>query len=143
MSDLPFTREILRIAARATGAGRLEAPQGTATRRSPTCGDRIRIDVALCDHAIRELAHDTRACVLCQASASILASSAAGQTRNTLKVLRESVASMLKDGGAPPATPFADYALLQPAAAHRNRHGCVLLPIDAALEALESAEANA
>lgn len=141
MSDLPFTKEILRIAARATGAGRLDAPDGTATRRSPTCGDRIRIDVALCDHAIRELAHDTRACVLCQASAAILAAGAPGQKRKSLKALRESVASMLKEDGAPPAAPFADYALLQPAAAHRNRHGCVLLPLDAALEALDDAGA--
>ncbi|MCP1336047.1 iron-sulfur cluster assembly scaffold protein [Futiania mangrovi] len=143
MSDLPFTKEILRIAARATGAGRLDVPDGTATRRSPTCGDRITVDVTLCDHAIRSLSHDTRACVLCQASAAILAASAIGKTQNSLRDLRETVAAMLKEGGAPPAAPFADYALLQPAATHRNRHGCVLLPIDAALEALETAGADA
>jgi NifU-like protein involved in Fe-S cluster formation len=45
---------------------------------------------------------------------------------------------MLQDGPPPPA-PFGDYAALTGAALYRNRHTCVLLPIDAVLHALETA----
>ena len=49
--------------------------------------------------------------------------------------LRAAVETMLQDGPTPPA-PFADYAALTGAAIYRNRHTCVLLPIDAVLNAL-------
>jgi NifU-like protein involved in Fe-S cluster formation len=42
---------------------------------------------------------------------------------------------MLRGGEIPPA-PFADFAALTGAATYRNRHTCVLLPIDAVLNAL-------
>jgi NifU-like protein involved in Fe-S cluster formation len=59
-----------------------------------------------------------------------------GTDRRRVQDLREAVATMLRDGGAPPA-PFADYTALNGAALYRNRHTCVLLPIDAVLSALE------
>jgi len=43
---------------------------------------------------------------------------------------------MLREGQTPP-DPFADYAALSGAAIYRNRHTCVLLPIDAVLNAFE------
>jgi hypothetical protein len=50
---------------------------------------------------------------------------------------------MLAEGGDAPAAPFNTYAEFEGAAEHRNRHRCVLLPIEAvmlAFDALSDAE---
>jgi NifU-like protein involved in Fe-S cluster formation len=42
----------------------------------------------------------------------------------------------LRDGLVP-EPPFADYVILMGAASYRTRHACVLLPVDAVLDALK------
>jgi nitrogen fixation NifU-like protein len=103
---------------------------------NPTCGDRVSVTLRL-DEAgrITEVAHETQACVLAQASASILGAYIAGADAAAVQALRVQVAAMLREGPVPPP-PFADYSALTGAATFRNRHTCVLLPIDAILDAL-------
>lgn len=84
------------------------------------------------------LVHSTQACVLTQASAALLASQAQGQTRAGLVALAEDVRAFLKGGTAPEG-----YGVFDGVAAHTGRHVCVLLPLEAALKALESAEKGA
>jgi NifU-like protein involved in Fe-S cluster formation len=48
---------------------------------------------------------------------------------------------MLRDGVVP-AAPFADYGALSGAAIYRSRHACVLLPIDAVLDAVKQRPAS-
>lgn len=137
MSDPLYGKPLLRLAADATGAGRLAEFDAEATTYNPACGDRIAVTLRS-DGAgrIAALAHETHACVLTQASAAILAAHATGIDQMRLRALRDEVAGMLRgDGGV--AAPFQDYEVLKPAAIYRNRHICILLPIDAALKALE------
>lgn len=138
-SDPLYRKALLRLAADATGAGRLPSPDATATAVNPACGDRITIDVTLAEGRLAALAHDTHACVITQASAAILGAHAAGRSRDELAALKGAVTGMLK-GGAAPAVPFADYAVFDGVAAHPGRHSCVLLPLTALLDALESSE---
>jgi nitrogen fixation protein NifU and related proteins len=138
MSDLPYTVDLLRLAAEARGAGHLSPPCCSHTETNPVCGDRITVDLKLDNDYIAALAHDTRACVLTQASASILGGALAGHTVADLQTLRETVAAMLS-GGPPPEGSFAAYRLLADVARHPARHRCVLLPIDAVLKAAEPA----
>ncbi|HXR94433.1 MAG TPA: iron-sulfur cluster assembly scaffold protein [Rhizomicrobium sp.] len=140
MSDPIYRRELLRLAADAVGAGRLEAPHGSATLHNPACGDRVTVDLTLEDGRIAGLRHRTQACVLTQASAAILGAEAAGLTRAGLSKLREDVARML-DGGPAPSSPFQAYGAFDGVAEHKGRHVCVLLPLEAALEALDVLEA--
>jgi NifU-like protein involved in Fe-S cluster formation len=84
---------------------------------------------------IATLAHQTRACVLTQASAAILGAHAVGLDEIALKALTENVAALLS-GGAPPSPPFQDYGVFDGVAGHKGRHICVLLPLKAALEAV-------
>ena len=90
---------------------------------------------------IKESAHQTSACVLAQASASILGKHLHGADAASVRELRTEVGAML-DEGAVPAPPFQDYAALKGAAVYRNRHTCVLLPIDAVLDALGASKLN-
>lgn len=139
MSDPIYRRELLRLAADAVGAGRLEAPHGSATLHNPACGDRITVDIKLENGRIVALTHHVQACVLTQASAAILGAEAEGLDRAGLSALRESVAEML-EGGQIPDPPFGAYGAFQGVAEHKGRHVCVLLPLDAALEAMEVLE---
>jgi NifU-like protein involved in Fe-S cluster formation len=140
MSDPLYRKELLRLAADAIGAGRLDDPDGSATAHNPACGDRITVEVQLEDGRIAALAHQTQACVLTQASAAILAAHAQGLDEIGLKDLAEDVATMLA-GGSAPAAPFQDYGAFDGVAGHKGRHKCVLLPLEAALAAtLEAAK---
>jgi len=134
MSDLPYSREVLRLAAEARGAGHLPPPCTTRTEHNPACGDRVTVDLRIAGNRIEAVAHQTKACVLSQASASILGAALPGRSPAELARLRDDVRAMLH-GGPPPGGAFADYAALADAAAHPGRHRCVLLPIDAAVGA--------
>ena len=96
----------------------------------------LRLDAA---GRIKEIAHETAACVLAQASASILGAHLEGADASSVRRLRADVSAMLSEGMVP-APPFADYSALKGAAVYRNRHTCVLLPIDAVLDALGAAK---
>ena len=136
MSDPLYAKDLLRLAAAATGAGRLDPFDAEGRAHNPTCGDRVGVTLRLgSDGRIAAMAHETTACVLAQASASILGAYLSGADTADVQRLRSQVAGMLGEG-EPPPLPFADYAALKGAATYRNRHTCVLLPIDAVLDAL-------
>jgi NifU-like protein involved in Fe-S cluster formation len=136
MSDPLYAKDLLRLAAAATGAGRLDMFDTEGAAYNPTCGDRIGVTLRLDDSGrIIEMAHETSACVLAQASASLLGANLEGANVESVQKLRADVGAMLREGDAPPP-PFTGYSALSGAATFRNRHTCVLLPIDAVLDAL-------
>jgi nitrogen fixation NifU-like protein len=139
MSDDPlYRRELLRLAADATGAGHLAAPDATASLHNPACGDRVTVELELCGGRIAALAHTTQACVLTQASAALLAASAPGKDQASLTALAAGVRAFLR-GAEPPA----GYGVFDGIRGHAGRHVCVLLPLEAALKALERSEEGA
>ena len=139
MSDPIYRKEILRLAANAAGAGRLSQASGSATLANPACGDRVTVDVAVAHGRITALAHHTHACVLTQASAAILGADAVGLSRDEVERLAVEVKKLLSGGGKPPA-PFDAYAAFDGLTDHKARHRCVLLPLEAALEAMSVLE---
>ncbi len=141
MSDPLYRKELLRLAADATGAGRLSEPHGTGSAHNPTCGDKVTVDLIIDDARIAGIAHDTKACVLAQASAAILGGEVVGLSRAEVLALHESVTVWLA-GGDPPAAPFDVYTVFEGVTAHRNRHRCVLLPIEAVLDAFPVSESS-
>lgn len=141
MSDPLYRKEVLRLAADATGAGRLPHPCSTGRAFNPACGDRVTIDVAIEDGRISGIAHDTKACVLTQASAAIIGSELLGLDREEIAALRDQVRQMLKGGDTPPA-PFDAYGIFDGVRPHANRHTCVLLPLDAVLSAFDASESS-
>ena len=139
MSDPLYRKDLLRLAADAAGAGRLAHPDASATAHNPACGDRVTMDVRMKGGHIAELAHQTQACVLTQASAAILGGEAAGMSRADIQALADQVATMLQ-GGPPPSSPFSAFAVFDGVAEHKGRHVCVMLPFKAVLEALADSE---
>jgi NifU-like protein involved in Fe-S cluster formation len=137
MSDPLYKTPLLRLAADAAGAGRLHDPHCTGTAHNPACGDRVTVDLILEDGRIKGIALETKACVLTQASASILGADATGLNRDEIAGLRSQVTGML-EGGKAPAAPFDCYRHFDGVAEHPGRHRCVLLPIDAVLASFDA-----
>lgn len=129
-SDI-YRKDLLRLAMRAHGHGRLADADVTVSLDNPLCGDRVEIDVSFDGGAIAALAHEVRACALCQASISILGERARGLTRDDLATLTGKVAAMLAEDAPPPPAPWGDYAAFVPVRTSPSRHKCVLLPLEA------------
>jgi len=141
MSDPLYRKELLRLAADAHGAGRLARPDATGHAHNPTCGDKVSVDLTLEGGRVRAIAQETKACVLTQASASILGEKLAGASRADVEALMQSLATMLT-GGPAPSPPFDAYGVFDAALAYPSRHRCVLLPLEAVLAALDQSEAG-
>jgi NifU-like protein involved in Fe-S cluster formation len=138
MSDPLYKKALLRLAADAAGAGRLPDPHCSGTAHNPVCGDSVTVDLAVQDGRIVGIALDAKACVLTQASAAILGGDATGLCRTEIAALHQAVSAMLAAGAPPPTAPFDIYAEFEGAAGYRNRHRCVLLPIEAVLLAFDA-----
>lgn len=138
MSDPLYRIDLLRLAADSHGAGRLTSPQATGKAFNPACGDRVVVDLALVDGHIADFAHDTKACVLAQASASILGERLCGATRETIERLGTEIMAMLEGKSPPPNPPFQWYSAFAGAVEYPSRHRCVLLPIEAVLDAFDN-----
>jgi NifU-like protein involved in Fe-S cluster formation len=141
MTDPIYKKEVLRLAADAVGAGRLPHPSGTGVAHNPSCGDKVTVDLLLSGGRVTAAAHDTKACVLSQASASILGRALLGKTEADAEAVLTAVKTML-EGGSAPAAPFDDYSAFDGVAGFRNRHKCVTLPIEAVLAAFRNSEAR-
>ena len=64
-----YSGRILALAADIPHLGRLEAPQGSARRRSPLCGSTVTADVTLAGGRVAAFGQDVKACAPGQAPA--------------------------------------------------------------------------
>lgn len=135
-----YSQQILKLAANIPHLGKLDAPSGTAARRSPQCGSTVSVDVRLADGRIADFAQEVRACALGQASAAVLGGAVIGRNRDDIERDRAALVAMLKDGAPAPDGPFADLKALTPARDFPNRHASILLAWDATLAAIDAAQ---
>jgi len=138
-----YSGRILALAADIAHLGRLDAPDGTAKRRSPLCGSVVTADVRLRDGRVTAFGQDVKACALGQAAAAVVGQAAIGRTPDELAAARDALRAMLSEAGPVPDAPFDGFEALIPAREFRNRHASILLAIEAAAEAAEAAEKTA
>ena len=139
MPDSLYHQAILEHAKAAVGAGGLESATVEATVDNPLCGDRVTVALSLDDDIITGIGHEVRGCVLCQASASLLALHGVGLSPRAIRQASLEFQTMIRDSGPVPAH-WPDLATFEPVRAARSRHECVLLPFEAAVRALDSAK---
>ena len=142
MSQDLYHRAILEAAAAAVGAGELPRPHGHARVDNPLCGDRVDFDVSLTGAKVSALAHRVRGCVLCEAAASVIGSSAAGVTAPSVAGARAEVAAMLRGNRPCFEPPWEALEMFAPARYFPSRHECVTLAFDALVAALSDAESR-
>lgn len=139
MDDLYHPR-ILELAADIPHLGRLDAPDGAATKVSRVCGSVVTVELRLKDGVVSEIAVHPKACALGQAATGVLAMHAVGATASEIRAARDSLRAMLKEGAAPPAGRFWELRHLEGVKDYPPRHASTMLAFDAAVEALEKAE---
>lgn len=138
-----YNAEILRLAAEIPHHVRLDAPHATAERRSPICGSRVTVDVALGDDGrVAEVGLLVRACALGQASASLLAAEVLGRTPEELAAARDALTAWLAAGEGD-APDWPGLAVFGPALSYTARHPSIRLAFEAAAEAAEQARERA
>lgn len=135
MLDALYSKDVLRRAATIGRIGRLDAPGASVTRVSPVCGSRITIDIRMQDGRVSDYAQDVHACALGQSSAAILADKIVGKSLDELRETASALRAMLVDGAVPPEGDWSALAILAPVHEHRTRHGAVMLPFEAAVDA--------
>lgn len=122
---------IVAAARRAHGAGHLEHPDATVTVDNPLCGDRITVDVKVRDGGLSAYAHRVRGCLLCEATASVIADNALGAGAGSLAAVHQGVVELLAGERSREALAWRDLEMFAPVRDYRARHECVLLAFQA------------
>ena len=139
MSAPLYNATILRLASSIPHHARLADPHATAERRSPVCGSRVTIDVALDEGGrVAAIGQEVRACALGQASASLMGEHAIGRTPDELAAARDSLAAFLAGERDDPGD-WPGLEIFAPARPHAARHASIRLAFEAVAEAAASA----
>lgn len=140
MSKELYNTAVLTLAAGIPHLGRLDNPQGSATKVAKLCGSRVMTDVVLDDTGrIVQFAQEVKACALGQAAAAILGQQVMGLSVEELRKARDEFAAMIKEDGPIPSEPFGELEKLMGVREYKARHASTLLPFEAALAACELA----
>ena len=130
-----YTPEILALATALAAHPFDPALPFTGQARSPSCGSTLAISLGLDDAGrIAALGLRPQACAIGQASAAIFAAAAQGRTRADLAATAAALAGWL--AGEAPMPDWPGLAAIAPARDYPARHGAILLPWKAALDAL-------
>jgi NifU-like protein involved in Fe-S cluster formation len=136
-----YTPEISALATGNPYPDRLADAGGSAERRSPICGSRVTVDVALdADGRVAAVGTMVRACLLGQASATLLARNVVGRTPAEIAAARDALTGWLAGAGEVPAWPGLD--VFAPGLKLTARHPSIRLAFEAAAEAAEQAAAR-
>lgn len=142
MAEPLYTPDILRLAASLREPLELQREDGRAEVRSPTCGSRISLSVQLDDQRrVERLSMKIHACAFGQASAALVERHSRGRTHNEVSQALLALSHWLaadQEGGEDEAWP--GIAVLEPARSRKGRHGAILLPFRALLQAMEACE---
>jgi NifU-like protein involved in Fe-S cluster formation len=140
MADLYHNR-ILELAADIPHLGHLDEAHGSATKLARICGSTVRVDVTLSEdgQTVTAIAVDPKACALGQAATAILAEHAVGASVEDIRVARDGLHAMLKDGAEPPRGAFWELRHLEGVRDYPPRHASTMLAFEAVLEAIEAA----
>jgi NifU-like protein involved in Fe-S cluster formation len=144
MADLDdiYNQRIFELAGDIARAHRLERPDASARAHSKLCGSTIEVDLKLDGGRISDFGQTVKACLLGQASASIVGREIVGTGPEEFRAVAATMRRMLKSGGPRPEGRWADLGLLQPVKDYPHRHASTLLVFDAVERALDQIEAK-
>ena len=131
-----FSTELLAWARSTTHRGALTCVQASATLDNPWCGDRVCVELCVHEGVVRVAGWHGDGCVLCLASAALLAGTLTARPLAQLQAMVDLVHAQLAAGDA--AALPGDLAVLNAAAAYPERHDCLLLPWKCVSLALEA-----
>ena len=132
--DALYQKQILELAKQSrTRELDINAPF-QASCDNTTCGDRVDISFALKDGAINNIGIKVRGCALCEAGAGLVLAQFEGMKQETARQMTAQFTRWI--GKEQDQVPNDDMAKFLPVRDIRNRHKCVLLAFQAAMQAL-------
>ncbi len=130
-----YNSRILALATSIPHQQRLTDPQATVEKRSPVCGSRVTVDVAVDEGGrVTALGQEVRACALGQASAALMGGHAIGRTVDELAAARDALTAFLA-GDRPDPGEWPGLDIFTPALPHSARHASIRLAFEAVAEA--------
>ena len=132
-----ISNEIIKFASNTSNVGLTNKYTFKSTKKNSMCGDVIKVELIQKNSKINSMKYETKSCILCEASASLL-------SRNIknlpIKTIKKELNIMKKK-------PFNDLKFIFPKKFkefkflinkdNSNRLNCIYLPIDAVLKALK------
>lgn len=142
MADLNdvYSARLLDLAADIPHSGAIEAPDARASAHSKLCGSTVSVEIQVEDDRIVGFGQTVKACLLGQASASIVGREVIGTPFAEFRQIAAQMRAMLKENGAPPTGRWSDLALLEPVRPYKARHASTLLIFDAVERAIDMVE---
>jgi NifU-like protein involved in Fe-S cluster formation len=140
--DEIYNTRILELAGAISRTGRLARPDASATGHSKLCGSIVTVDLEVRDGRVSDYGQSVKACLLGQASASVMAREVVGSTPDELRLVGRKMRAMLKEGGPPPGGRWSDLAVLEPVRNYKARQASTLLVFDAVERALDEIAAR-
>lgn len=143
MSELDdiYGNRILELASAMSGQNPLLHPDATASAHSKLCGSTIDVAVTVDGDRVTGFFQDVRACLLGQASASVVGREIIGSTMQDIRDVGEQMRRMLKEDGPKPQGRWADLGILEPVKDYKGRHTSTLLIFEALGKAFDEVEA--
>lgn len=115
-------------------AGRLDDASHRASAHNALCGDRIEVQLRLGpDGRIAALGHQSEGCLLCVASASLMACDVPGRDASEVAARLQALRAGITHGDG---EGLDELGALAGVSAHPARHRCVLLPWECLQRAL-------
>ena len=139
MSSGLYDGGIKALAASESAPKSLPNPDRRVSVDNPFCGDRIDLEVNIEAGRVTALAQEVRGCMLCQASANVVAGSAVGLSRDEVEHVGSKLTDMLKGCRSVdwPPEGWQQLGLFEPVARHKSRHSCVTLAFTALLKSFD------
>ncbi len=114
--------------------GGLAPPSRSGSAVNALCGDRVAVDVRLdARGAVAQLRHRTEGCLICTASASLMADDVAGFDAQAVSARLAALQRGIESGDG---SALGELAALTGVSRHPTRHRCALLPWEALQAAL-------
>ncbi len=142
MIDDIYSMDVLKLAGNITRAEGLAEAQASVSLSSPLCGSSITVELNYAAGRVTDFGQRIKACALGQAAASVMARTVIGKTLDELRQVGQRMAEMLENEGPPPDGEWAALAALAPASRVKARHGAIMLPFKAVIQAIEEIEAE-
>lgn len=137
-----YTPEISALATGNPYPDRLDSAAGSAEKRSPICGSRVTVDIDMgADGRVARVGTLVRACLLGQASSTLMAQHVLGRTPEEIATARDELTAWLAGAGGVPAWPGID--IFTPGLKLTARHPSIRLAFEAAAEAAAKAAEGA
>lgn len=126
-----YNSKLLELAASIPHTGHLSCPNARGEAHSKLCGSTVSVELIIDKGRITNFAQNVKACLLGQATASIVGQHIIGTSIEEVRTVGEQMRKMLKENGPAPTGKWADLKLLAPVREYRHRQPSTLLIFDA------------